>query len=47
MIEVIKLSLLAIYKVKFCQDFNLLLILSAQGTNQQRLGAQMKRGTPK
>jgi len=33
MTEVIKLSMPVIDKVKPCQDFNLLLILSTQGTN--------------
>jgi len=47
MIEVIKLSVPAIDKVKPCQYSNLLIILSAQRTNQQHLGAPMKRETLK
>ena len=47
MTEVIKLSSPVIDIMIRCQDSNLLLILSAQETNQQCLGALIKRGTPK
>jgi len=36
----------ALDNVKLYKDSNLLLILSAQRTNQQCLGAPMKRGSP-